>query len=114
MEQVEHHLCHLYSAFHVSPFERAVAYGREHGLFDVPATYRLDVLPTPPVLGSAGGAAYYPAPPFKKSGVGRFYLSPTGNDAAALKLNNRASIADTAVHEGFPGHEASREPPGGG
>ena len=85
--------------------ERAVAYGREHQLFDIPATYRLDVVPTPPVLRSTIDAAYYPAPPFKRSGVGRFYLTPTGNDPAALKLNNRSSVADTAVHEGFPGHD---------
>jgi uncharacterized protein (DUF885 family) len=85
--------------------ERAVAYGREHNLFDIPATYRLDVVPTPPVLQSSIDAAYYPAPPFKKSGVGRFYLTPTGNDAEALKLNNFASVADTAIHEGFPGHD---------
>jgi uncharacterized protein (DUF885 family) len=57
------------------------------------------------VLRSTIDAAYYPAPPFKRSGVGRFYLTPTGNDPAALKLNNRASVADTAVHEGFPGHD---------
>ncbi|HEX6964411.1 MAG TPA: DUF885 domain-containing protein [Gemmatimonadaceae bacterium] len=85
--------------------KRAVAYGREHDLFDIPSTYRLDVEPTPPVLRSTIDAAYYPAPPFKKSGVGRFYLTPTGNDPAALALNNRASVADTAVHEGFPGHD---------
>ncbi len=85
--------------------DRAVAYGREHNLFDIPANYRLDVVPTPPVLQSTIDAAYYPAPPFKKTGVGRFYLTPTGNDPAALKLNNFASVADTAVHEGFPGHD---------
>jgi len=85
--------------------ERAVAYGRQYDLFDIPATYKLDVVPTPPVLQSTIDAAYYPAPPFKKTGVGRFYLSPTGNDPAALKQNNRASVADTAVHEGFPGHD---------
>jgi len=84
---------------------RAVAYGREHNLFDVPANYRLDVVPTPPVLQSTIDAAYYPAPPFKKSGVGRFYLTPTGNSPEALKLNNFASVADTAIHEGFPGHD---------
>ena len=84
---------------------RAVTYGREQKLFEVPSDYRLEVTPTPPVLRSTIDAAYYPAPPFKKSGVGRFYLSPTGNDPAALKLNNRASVADTAVHEGFPGHD---------
>jgi uncharacterized protein (DUF885 family) len=85
--------------------DRAVAYGREQNLFDVPANYRLDVVPTPPVLQSTIDAAYYPAPPFKKGGVGRFYLTPTGNSAEALKLNNFASVADTAIHEGFPGHD---------
>jgi uncharacterized protein (DUF885 family) len=85
--------------------ERAVAYGRAQQLFDIPADYRLEVTPTPPVLRSTIDAAYYPAPPFKKTGVGRFYLTPTGNDPAALRLNNRASVADTAVHEGFPGHD---------
>jgi uncharacterized protein (DUF885 family) len=85
--------------------ERAVAYGREQRLFDIPRTYRLDVVPTPPVLRSTIDAAYYPAPPFKRTGVGRFYLTPTGNDPGALRLNNRASVADTAVHEGFPGHD---------
>jgi uncharacterized protein (DUF885 family) len=85
--------------------ERAVAYGRDRRLFDIPRKYQLDVVPTPPVLRSTIDAAYYPAPPFKRSGVGRFYLTPTGNDPAALRLNNRASVADTAVHEGFPGHD---------
>ncbi|HUQ48924.1 MAG TPA: DUF885 family protein, partial [Gemmatimonadaceae bacterium] len=84
---------------------RAVAYGREQGLFDIPATYRLDVVPTPPVLRSTIDAAYYPAPTYKKSGVGRFYLTPTDNDPDALKLNNFSSVADTAIHEGFPGHD---------
>ena len=84
---------------------RAVAYGREHRMFDVPADYKLDILPTPPVLQNSIDAAYYMAPPFKKSGVGRFYLSPTGNDPARLRLKKRASIADTAIHEGFPGHD---------
>ncbi len=84
---------------------RAVAYGFERRLFDIPKDYRLEVVPTPPVLRSTIDAAYYPAPPFKRTGVGRFYLTPTGNDPAALKLNNRASVADTAVHEGFPGHD---------
>jgi uncharacterized protein (DUF885 family) len=84
---------------------RAVSYGRQRGMFDVPEDYKLDVVPTPPVLRSTIDAAYYPAPPFKKSGVGRFYLTPTGNDPAALRENPRASVADTAVHEGFPGHD---------
>src|SRR5262249_13275326 len=84
---------------------RAVSYGREQRLFDVPAEYRLDVIFTPPVLRSSLDAAYYPAPPFKRSGGGRFYLTPTGNDPRQLQVNNRASVADTPVHEGFPGHD---------
>jgi len=84
---------------------RLVEYGRAHALFDVPAEYRLDIVPTPPVLRATIEAAYYPAPPFKHSGVGRFYLTPTGNDPAQLQLNNRASVADLAAHEGFPGHD---------
>lgn len=85
--------------------ERAVAYGREHEMFNIPEDYQLDVVPTPPVLRSTIEAAYYPAPPFKQSGVGRFYLTPTDNNSATLKLNNRASVATTAIHEGFPGHD---------
>jgi len=84
---------------------RAVAYGRQRQMFDIPAEYRLEVTETPPVLRSTTDASYYPAPPFKKSGVGRFYLTPTGNDPGALKLNNRSSVATTAIHEGFPGHD---------
>jgi len=78
---------------------------RAQHLFDIPADYRLDVVPTPPVLRSTIDAAYYMAPPFKKAGVGRFYLTPTDDDPAALAQNNRASVADTAIHEGFPGHD---------
>ena len=84
---------------------RAVAYGRENKLFDIPAAYQLEVHPTPPVLRSTIDAAYYPAPPLKQSGVGRFYLTPSGNDPATLRANNFASVATTAVHEGFPGHD---------
>lgn len=84
---------------------RAVAYGRERGMFEIPADYQLDIVPTPPVLRSTIDAAYYPAPPLKKTGVGRFYLTPTENDPAALREHSRASVADTAVHEGFPGHD---------
>lgn len=83
-----------------------VEYGRKYKLFDIPASYRLEVTETPEVLrASVDGAAYYPAPPFKTSGMGRFYVSPTGNDPAHLKENNRSSLADLCAHEGFPGHD---------
>ena len=87
--------------------QRLVAYARATGLFQVPADYRLDVTVTPPPLRSAiEGAAYYPAPPFKKSGVGRFYVTPTDDDVAQLREeHNYAAMPDLAAHEGFPGHD---------
>jgi uncharacterized protein (DUF885 family) len=85
---------------------RVVDYGRKTGLFDLPADYKLEVVETPPPLrASIDGAAYYPAPPFKNSGVGRYYVTPTDNDKAALQGNNRAALADLSAHEGFPGHD---------
>jgi uncharacterized protein (DUF885 family) len=86
---------------------RIVAYARKTGLFDVPADYRLEVSVTPPPLRtSIEGAAYYSAPPFKKAGVGRFYVTPTDNNLAELAHeHNRAAMPDLAAHEGFPGHD---------
>jgi uncharacterized protein (DUF885 family) len=43
--------------WYVDTGRRAVAYGRERQLFDIPADYRLDVYPTPPVLRSTIDAA---------------------------------------------------------
>lgn len=85
---------------------RLVDYSRKTGIFDVPADYKLEVVETPPPLrASIDGAAYYPAPPFKTTGVGRYYVTPTDNDPAALKANNRSALADLSAHEGFPGHD---------
>lgn len=86
---------------------RLVDYARRTGLFEVPDDYKLDVTVTPPPLRSGiDGAAYYPAPPFKSTGVGRFYVTPTGDNVEALKQeHNRYAIADLAAHEGFPGHD---------
>ena len=85
---------------------RLVDFARKTGLFDVPSDYSLDVVETPPPLQSSiDGASYYPAPPFKGTGVGRFYVTPTHDDQAALQSNNRAALADLSAHEGFPGHD---------
>lgn len=90
---------------------RAVAYARAHALFDIPAAYRLlDVEPTPPMLRGAIDVAYAPAPAFAHGDAGRLYLTPTGDDPAALALRSRASVAHAAVahaavREGFPGRE---------
>ena len=86
---------------------RLIAYARATELFDVPADYRLDVLATPPPLrASVPDGGYYPAPPFKSTGVGRFYITPTGDNAAALRgQHDYASMPAIAAHEGFPGHD---------
>jgi uncharacterized protein (DUF885 family) len=86
---------------------RLVDYARRTGLFNVPDDYKLDVTVTPPPLRAGiDGAAYYPAPPFKSTGVGRFYVTPTGDNVEELKQqHNRYAIADLAAHEGFPGHD---------
>lgn len=85
---------------------RLVDYARKTGLFQVPDDYQLDVVETPaPLRASIDGAAYYPAPPFKDTGAGVYYVTPTGNDRAALQANNRAALADLSAHEGFPGHD---------
>ncbi|HLG14100.1 MAG TPA: DUF885 domain-containing protein [Blastocatellia bacterium] len=86
--------------------ERLVDYARLTGLFDVPADYKLEVAVTPPPLqASIDGAAYFPAPPLRNTGIGRFYVTPTGNNQAKLQTHNRAALADLAAHEGFPGHD---------
>jgi uncharacterized protein (DUF885 family) len=85
---------------------RLVQFARDNRMFEIPEDYRLEVVVTPPVLWSSiDGAAYYPAPPFRTTGVGRFYVTPTNGDVEKLKQNNRVSIADLAAHEGFPGHD---------
>lgn len=87
--------------------QQLVDYARRTHLFDVPANYRLDVTITPPPLRSAiESAAYYPAPIFTPDGVGRFYVTPTGDDPDLLRqLHNLDVQPDLAAHEGFPGHD---------
>ncbi len=87
--------------------QQLVDYARRTHLFDVPAQYRLDVTVTPPPLRSAiDSAAYYPAPIFTPDGVGRFYVTPTGDDPDLLRqLHNLDVQPDLAAHEGFPGHD---------
>ena len=92
---------------------RLVAYARNTHLFHVPEDYRLDVTLTPPQLrSSVDDAAYYPAAPFKGTGVGRFYVTGADDDEAKLKeAHYRAAVAVLAAHEGFPeiGRASCRE-----
>jgi uncharacterized protein (DUF885 family) len=82
-----------------------VAYARRHAMFDLPQDYRLEIVPTPAMLESTLEAAYYPAPPFKTTGIGRFYLTASHGDPAVLRENNVHAVADLCAHEGFPGHD---------
>lgn len=82
-----------------------VEYARRHGMFGLPESYRLEIVPTPPMLESTLEAAYYPAPAFKPSGIGRFYLTAAHGDLGVLKENNIHAVADLCAHEGFPGHD---------
>ncbi len=82
-----------------------VEYARRHGMFDLPKDYRLEIVPTPAILEATLEAAYYPAPPFRPSGIGRFYLTASHGDLGVLKENNLHAIADLCAHEGFPGHD---------
>ncbi len=82
-----------------------VEYARRHGMFDLPKDYRLEIVATPSILEGTLEAAYYPAPPFKTSGIGRFYLTASHGDLGVLKENNLHAIADLCAHEGFPGHD---------
>ena len=86
--------------------ERLVRYARDTKLVDVTPDYTVDVQYTPePLRDSVGNAGFYPAPPFKGTGVGRFYVTPTGDAAAALREGySYPSMAVLAGHEGFPGH----------
>jgi uncharacterized protein (DUF885 family) len=94
----------MYQAYRTKA-QDLVEYARRHGMFQLPETYRLEIVKTPPVLESTLEAAYYPAPPFKSSGIGRFYVTSSHGDVGVLKENNLHSIADLCAHEGFPGHD---------
>ncbi len=85
---------------------RLTAFARRNEMFAIPEDYRVEIVATPPVLEkSLNGGSYFPAPPLKPSGAGHFYMNPTHGDLQQLKRSNRASVADLAVHELFPGHD---------
>jgi uncharacterized protein (DUF885 family) len=87
--------------------QRLVDYARTTHLFEVPADYRLSVsiAPASP-RARIESAAYQPPPVFTPDGVGRFYVTPTGDDPQLLReLHNFAAEPARAAHEGFPGHD---------
>jgi uncharacterized protein (DUF885 family) len=87
------------------PVSALVEYARKTGFSRFrPTTSWMSRRPPAAASSAIEGAAYYPAPPFKKTGVGRFYVTPTGDNVAELRQeHNSAAMADLAAHEGFPG-----------
>ena len=81
---------------------RLIDGARRAGLFEVPTDYRLDIVETPEPLRVSIGAAYYPAPPFKKTGTGRFYITPMSNGSKGTSVHE---LAPLCAHEAFPGHD---------
>ena len=78
-------------------------YARKTGIFDVPADYKLEVVETPPPLrASIDGAAYYPAPPFKNTGVGRFYVTTTDNNKARCSRITAPRLRISLLTKVFP------------
>ncbi len=82
---------------------RAAAWARDAGWIDADERPP-EVEPTPPLLRTATIAAYDPAPPLLGRGGDRLWLTPTGDDRAALRLLPRAALAPLAAHEALPGH----------
>lgn len=86
--------------------DRARDFVTARGLFELPASYRISVVPTPVAMRSSiASAAYFPAPPLAAEKKGVFLVTPSAGAAGRLQVHNRAKIPTTAVHEAFPGHD---------
>ncbi|MFQ5985828.1 MAG: DUF885 domain-containing protein [Thermoplasmata archaeon] len=85
--------------------EEARAFVRDHHLATLPPAERLLVEETPlflrPILPFA---AYFSPPRFEKVQEGIYIVTPPSDGEDLLKEHNYASIRNTAVHEGYPGH----------
>ncbi|MFQ6013744.1 MAG: DUF885 domain-containing protein [Thermoplasmata archaeon] len=85
--------------------EEARAFVRDNHLATLPPAERLLVEETPlflrPILPFA---AYFSPARFDKVQEGVYVVTPPSNGEELLKEHNYASIRNTAVHEGYPGH----------
>jgi hypothetical protein len=85
--------------------ESARAFVVDHGLATIPPVGRLDVHETPHFLRPViPFAAYEPAAHFDPTQLGIYIVTPPPLGAPLGKEHNRASILNTSVHEGYPGH----------
>ncbi|MFQ6013527.1 MAG: DUF885 domain-containing protein, partial [Thermoplasmata archaeon] len=85
--------------------EEARAFVRDHHLATLPPAERLLVEETPIFLRPILPFAAYMSPPrFEKVQEGIYLVTPPSDGEDILKEHNYASIRNTAVHEGYPGH----------
>ncbi len=85
--------------------EEARAFVRDHRVATLPPAERLLVEETPTFLRPILPFAAYMSPPrFEKVQEGIYIVTPPSDGEDLLKEHNFASIRNTAVHEGYPGH----------
>ena len=76
----------------------------DHELATLPADDRLVVIETPAYLRHLMPfAAYYDPPRFDPDPTGTYIVTPP-SEPAMMREHNYASIANTSVHEAYPGH----------
>ncbi len=85
--------------------EEARTFVRDHRVATLPPAERLLVKETPIFLRPILPFAAYMSPPrFEKVQEGIYIVTPPSNGEDMLREHNYASIRNTAVHEGYPGH----------
>jgi uncharacterized protein (DUF885 family) len=85
---------------------RARTFVEERGLATIPADAPLDVIATPDYLRRMTPfAAYFPPAAFDRPRRGIYIVTPSvDDDPGAMLEHNRSSIANTSIHEAYPGH----------
>ena len=85
---------------------RARSHLVEHDLVTVPADERITVVETPEYLRNVlPFAAYFEPAAFDRDARGIYVVTPSvGDDRAAMREHNLASISNTSIHEAYPGH----------
>ncbi|MEE9116432.1 MAG: DUF885 domain-containing protein [Thermoplasmata archaeon] len=78
---------------------------QEHGLIDIPPGEKLTVVETPAYLRHlAPFAAYFMPGRFDSEQEGVYVVTPNEDNPDMLKEHSYASLMNTSVHEGYPGH----------
>jgi uncharacterized protein (DUF885 family) len=85
---------------------RSRAHLIERDLVTVPADERIEVVTTPEYLRNVVPFAAYMSPAtFDARAKGIYMVTPSvGDDPAAMREHNFASISNTSIHEAYPGH----------